>query len=176
MCRPYSVCPRLQFSLTASRGVMGVAQCDNKLFVVCKESDTIEVFGRDNKQQTNITVTGLKYPRGIVSCNDTNQLYIADYYPSDCVWRVSLDGQHVDKWLTNRSISTTYWSPWSLSLTSRRLLVTSVGSLLLFGSDGVQQKHISLSHMEELCHAVETSHETFIVCHYDRLCTTVTSQ
>ena len=79
VCRPYSVCPRLQFSLTVSRGVVGVAQCDNKLFVVCYEqADTIEVFGRDNKQQTNITVTGLKQPRDIVSCTDTKQLYIAD--------------------------------------------------------------------------------------------------
>ena len=126
VCRPYSVSPLLQFSLTASRDVWGVAQCDNKLFVVCRESDTIQVFGRDNKQQTYFTVAGLKYPRDIVSCTDTKQLYIADWsmsrWESGCVWRVSLDGQHVDKWLTNKSTSTTDWRPCSLSLTSRRLL------------------------------------------------------
>ena len=123
VCRPYSVCPRQQCTLTLSGRAVGVAQCDNKLFVVTLDSDTIQIFERDNKQQTNITVNGLKEPTDIVACTETKQLYIADC-ESDCVWGVSLDGQHVDK-LTNRSTSPKDWRPYSLSLTSRRLLATS---------------------------------------------------
>jgi hypothetical protein len=97
-CHPYSVSPRLQSTLTVSGWVRGVTQCDNKMFVVCLGSDTIQVFGRDNERLTNITVKGLKLPLDIASCTETNQLYIADW--SGCVWRVSVDGRQVVKWLT----------------------------------------------------------------------------
>ena len=80
MCRPYSASPRLHASLTVSTqtGVEGVAQCDNKLFVVCRLSDIIAVFGPNNEQLTSITVKGLKGPTDIVACTETKQLYIAD--------------------------------------------------------------------------------------------------
>ena len=82
------------------------------------------------------------------------------------MWRVSLDGD-VIKWLPNKS-TTTDLQPWSLSVTSRRLLVTSHNDeLLLFGADGVELKRVSSPDMKDLRHAVETSRGTFIVCHME---------
>ena len=165
VCRPYSASPRLHASLTVSTqtGVEGVAQCDNRLFVVCRLSDIIAVFGPNNEQLTSITVKRLKGPTDIVACTETKQLYIADLL--SCVWRVSMDGD-VIKWLPNKSTATDF-QPESLSVTSRRLLVTSYNDeLLLFGADGVQLKRVASVYVKGLQHAVETSRGTFIVCHY----------
>ena len=169
VCSPYSISPRLQSSLSTQSTVFGVTRCDNKLFVVCYMSDTISVFGANNEQLDNIEVKGLKYVRDIVADCESRQLYIADYSNNNCVWRVSLEG-HVDKWLTNKSTTATQFSPYTLSVTSRRLLVTSssreTDELLLFGADGVELNRVSPPDMKGLEHAVETLHGTFIVCHW----------
>ena len=180
MCRPYSVSPRLQSSLSVSptRQVFGVTQCDNKLFVVCRDCDTIFVFGPNNERLTNIKLTELKRPRDIVYCTETRQLYIADYdwRSADRVWRVSCDGRQVVEWLTRKSTTTSKFRPYTLSVTAGRLLVTNsykafVGSstdeLLLFSVDGVELNRVSSPDMKELRHAVETSRGTFIVSHYE---------
>jgi len=150
-----------------------VVRCDNKLFVVCSLSDTISVFGPNNEQLAKIRVQELKQPRDIVACLTTKQLYIAGRSNSKalCVWRVSLNSRKVVKWLPNRSTTNSArFTPWTLSVTSRRLLVTSqlYMELLLYGPDGVQLKRIPVPNIGEqcsLCHSVETSHGTFIVAH-----------
>ena len=148
-----------------SRSVFGVTQCDSKLFVVGGDSDTILVFGPNYERLPSITVTGLKEPTDIAACIETRQLFIADIAGSGCVWRVSLDGC-VDKWPTDKSTTTTDWRPWSLSVTSRRLLVTkAIDELLLLGPDGVELKRVSSPGTKQVCHAVETSRGTFIVSH-----------
>jgi hypothetical protein len=143
--------------------VWGVTQCDNKLFVVCAGSDRISVFGPNNEHLWSISINGLSAPCDIVSCTETRLLHIADI---KCVWRVSLDGDVIcrlpNKRLPNKS-STTTFRPRSLSVMSRRLLVTSHDELLLFGADGVELKRVSSHNMNGLYHAVETSRGTFVV-------------
>jgi len=143
-----------------------MAYCDHKLFVVDENSDTIDVFGHDNKELPSIKVKGMKQPNDIVMCPDSKQIYIGDS-ELDCIWRASVDGHHVEKWLP-KSTSAKSIKPHSLSLTSKhRLLVTSQKqkTLILFGRSGTEHKRVPLRDMHDLSHAVETSRETFIVSH-----------
>jgi hypothetical protein len=172
LCRPYSGSPRLHSSIHVSH-VMSVAHCEDKLYVVTVGSDTIKVFGPDNEELPGIKVTGLQMPTDIVACSETRHIYVADY---SCVWRASLDGL-VDKWLPNATTSAIQLRPFKLSLTSRRLLVTSSGSydLFLFGPDGALLKQITLPGEmnpviilpgpgQAIRHASETKRGTFVVC------------
>jgi len=141
VCRPYAVFPRLQSTVTMPRReVYGVTQCDKKLFVVFEHTDTIFVFEPNNEQLANIKMEELYHPWDIVACTKTKQLYIAGESRScqQCVWRVSLDGRQIVNWLPNASTTIQLFSPWTLSVTSRRLLVTSPkdNELFLYGPDG----------------------------------------
>lgn len=108
-------------------------------------------------------------PQDIVACTETGHLYIA-YYPGGCISRLSLDGD-VIRWLPNSSSSTMttdLQSPRSLSVTSRRLLVTSCHNnmLLLYDPDGIELTRVVVpGARKELLHAVETTHGTFMVSH-----------
>ena len=136
---------------------------DDKIFVVCYESDRIRVFGLNNEQLEDIKVKGLKEPWDIVACSETRSLYVADWESPGCVWRVSTDGRVINKFLPTTTKS---FRPWSLSVTSGRLLVTTDDDvLLLYGADGVELKRLSFTDMSDLHHAVETSRGTFVFCH-----------
>ena len=142
---------------------MGVTYCDEKLYVVrCGSgSDTVKVFGPDNRQLKDIKVNGLKDPWNIVADTETKILYVAD--AAGCIWRVSLNGQFI-KWLPRQPTSTV--KPDTLSVTSHRLLVTTHDDkLLLFGSDGQELKRVSLTNMKPL-HAVETTTGRIFVVHW----------
>ena len=131
---------------------------DNVLYVVCRESSTIRLYNTDSQSPLNvINVDGMKRPCDIVVCRDDRQLYIADWF---CIWRVSVDDQSYVKWLT------TDFYFWSLSLTSRRLLVTS---LLLHQYNTTNRQLLRVvsmpQYMSELYHGVETTRGTFVVGH-----------
>ena len=169
VCRPYRRRPQLLTKLTAKDDVMGVAQLDDKIYVVCYSSSTVEVFaaGSPYNKLKDIEVKDLKYPWDLAVYTETKQLYIADYREvtgvTECVWRVSLDIQ-----IPIASIAV---SANTLSVTSQRLLVTSDESnkLFLFGADGKELKQVQLPDYMNPWHAVENeSHGTFVVCHTGR--------
>jgi len=147
-------------------GVCGVTQRGDVVYVVCDESSIIKTFSVDTLSplRKDIHVSGMTNPRDIVVCSD-GELYVADYY---CIWRVSSDHSYV-KWLPTES-STDRFHVDTLSVTSRGLLVTSSrdpASLREYNTTDRQLlHHVKLpGYVKDLFHGVETSRETFIICH-----------
>jgi len=139
----------------------GVTEFNGKLYVICDKSSAISVFSNGplfNKLR-EIVVHGLGHPRDIVSCNVTSQLYIADTFKHS-IWQVDL--------LSNRQsirFATIPWPPSTLSIKSKRLLITLCNWLLLYGNDGKQLKEIGLPSDMLGDHAVETNRQTYVVSH-----------
>jgi len=100
-------------------------------------------------------------PWDIAACEQTSQLYVADW--RECVWRVSADGADIRDWLPKPPFAT--FQPYKLSVTSTRLLVTSRDDrqLIQFDADGDELRRVQLPHHMELEHAVESPTGTFIV-------------
>jgi hypothetical protein len=76
-----------------------------------------------------------------------------------------LNNKQVDKFITIK------WLPWSLSINSSRLLITtdSGRALFLYKDDGSKLNHIQLPECMKARHAVETTNKTYIVCYRKRL-------
>jgi len=149
--------------------VSGVTYLDNIMYVVCGRSSAIRLYNTDTSLSpldVVINVTGMKDPRDIVVCRHDRQMYVADY---DCIWRVSVDDHSYVKWMTTMSSTDTFHVD-KLSLTSRRLLMTSVWPPTLRQYSTVDSQllhHIPLpQYVQELYHAVETTHQTFVVGHW----------
>jgi len=149
--------------------VRGVTQLHDVVYIVCAGSPTILRFNATTHQRlTDIVVIYLKMPSDIVACERTSQLYVAD--SGKHVWRVSSDGEDIPRWLS-RSPSDTF-NPWTLSVTSTRLLVTTFDShqMIQFdSSDGDELKRLQLLNVDMLPHrAVASSTGAFIVSRYSR--------
>jgi len=146
--------------------VTGVTYLDNIMYVVCAVSSTIRLYNTDTLSPLDvvINVTGMKHPRDIVVCRHDRQLYVAD---DDCIWQVSVDDHSYVKWMTMSSTDT--FRVDTLSVTSRRLLVTSLRPPTLRQYNTVDSQllsHIDLpQYVQPLCHAVETTRQTFVVSH-----------
>jgi len=151
--------------------VRGVTQLRDVVYVVCYRSSRIRTFSSTTHQRlTDINVSGLRHPWDIAGCEQTSHVYVAD--SGECVWRVSSDGEDVKRWLP-KSPSDTF-RPYTLSVTSSRLLVTSGSTqqLTLYDADGDELSRVRLpDYMNRLLdymnpyHAVESPTGTFIVCH-----------
>jgi len=146
-----------------------VTQLHDVVYIVCVVSSTILRFdARTHQRLTGIVVKGLRDPRDIVAtvaCERTSQIYVAD---EDCIWRVSSDGEDIKRWLP-KSPSDTF-KPESLSVTSTRLLVTSLGTrqLIQFNEVGDELRRVQLPDDMAPRHAVESPTGTFIVSRYNR--------
>ena len=146
--------------------VRGVTQLHDVVYIVWARSSTILRFNATTHERlTDIHVKGLRMPKDIVACEQTSQLYVADFMK--CVWRVSADGADIKLLLTMSS--TGQFIPTSLSVTSTRLLVTSevTKQLIQFNSLGNELRRVQLSVDMVLEHAVESPTATFIVSHHD---------
>ena len=150
--------------------VRGVSSLDNIMYAFCDDSSAILLYDMDTQSPIGtININGMKAPQDIVFCRDDRQLYVAD---SGCLlWRVSVD-DHSDqeKWLSTEPTKDNSFSITSLSVASRRLLVTSLRppSLYLYNTADKQQlHHLQLpEYVKGLHHSVETTRGTFIICHY----------
>jgi len=153
--------------------VTGVTCLDNIMYVVCGGSSTIRLYNTDTFSPLDvvINVDGMRDPRDIVVCHHDHQLYVADCY--DCIWRVSVDDKSYVKWLTQSMTQsvTDIFTVYSLSLTSRRLIVTSLlpspSSLRQYSTTDTQLLCVvSLpGYVKLVYHGVETTHGTFVVAH-----------
>jgi len=144
--------------------VSGVTHLDNIMYVVCGGSSTIRLYNTDSQSPLNvINVDGMTDPFDIVICRDDRQLYIAE---PRCIWRVSVDDQSYVKWLTTDE--SFHWP--TLSLTSRRLLVTSYKPLGLHQYNTTNRQLLRVvslpQYMKRLNHGVETTRGTFVVGHH----------
>jgi len=148
--------------------VSGVTYLDNIMYVVCARSSAIRLYNTDTYSPFDvvINVTGMTDPCDIVVCRHDRQLYVADY--DYCIWRVSVDDHSYVKWMTTQSSTDTFLLD-TLSLTSRRLLVTSEWPPTLRQYSTVDSQllhHIPLpQYVQWLNHAVETTRQTFVVGH-----------
>ena len=150
--------------------VHGVTCLDNIMYVVCRGSSTIRLYNTDTFSPLDvvINVDGMRNPWDIVVCRHDRQLYVVDWR---CIWRVSVDDKSYVKWLTQSM--TGRFTVASLSLTSRRLIVTS--SPLWRPSHRLRQYDttdtqllcvVSLpGYVKLVYHGVETTHGTFVVGH-----------
>ena len=145
---------------------------DNIMYVVCEWSSTIRLYNVDTCSQLDavIDVEGMINPQDIVLCRDDRQLYVADWgYRTDwsCIWRVSCDDHSYVKWLSTGS--TTDALATALSLTSRRLLVTSWRSRRLHQYSTTDRQLLRVvelpQYVSEVRHGVETTRGTFVVGH-----------
>jgi len=147
--------------------VSGVTYLDNIMYVICHESFTVRLYNTDTLSPLDvvINVTGMEDPRDIVVCRHDRQLYVAE---RECIWRVSVDDHSYVKWMTTQSSTDTFHVN-TLSLTSRRLLVTSVYPPTLRQYSTVDSQllhHIPLpQYVWWLHHAVETTRQTFVIGH-----------
>ena len=151
--------------------MQGVTQLRDVVYVVTHRyevsgpSSTIRRFNATTHQRlTDIVITGLGWARAIAACELTSQLYVADHCCA-CVWRMSSDGVDIQRWLP-KSPSDTF-KPWTLSVTSSRLLVTSHHTdkqLRQFDAAGGDElRRVNLPDYIFPWHAVESPTGTFIV-------------
>jgi len=107
----------------------------------------------------------------IVSCSDTMQLFIADYYGN--IYRVDISSIHnmnINMFVRHED------GVLSMSLTRRRLLVTplnnkdEVYSLVVYDVvSGERLQSVQLPSFMKPTHSIETTNNVFIVSHWDRV-------
>jgi len=142
--------------------VLGVTQLHDVVYIVCDWYSIISRFNATTHQRlTDIVVKDLRSPWDIVACERTSQVYVADY--GKCIWRVSSDGEDIKRWLPKSPSDTL--KPWTLSVTSTRLVVTSrdTHQLIQFDAVGDELRRVQLPDDMVLQHAVESPTGTFIV-------------
>jgi len=147
--------------------VFGVTQLDDIVYVVCEQSSIIKTFTDTLSPLADIHVKGMQYPTDIVVCRDDRQLYVADN--NYCIWRVSVDNKSsYEKWLTTKS-STGRFDVYTLSLTSRGLLVTSLDPPHLREYSTSDKRLLRVvkmpGYVTEPYHGVETTRGTFVIGH-----------
>jgi len=142
-----------------------VTQLHNVLYVVCAHSCIIKTYTADTLSplSQDIHVKGMRYPRDIVVCRHDRQLYVAEW---DCIWRVSVDDHSYVKWLPSTDSTTDTFHVYTLSMTSRHLLVTSP-TVRQYDTTNKQLLCVVKlpRYVKYVWHAVETTHGTFVVCH-----------
>ena len=133
--------------------------------VVLRRQRYLAEFSQATWSWSGIHVEGMRCPNDVVACRDDRQLYVAD--SDNCVWKVSVGDQSYAKWQPTES-TTGGLCVWTLSLTSRRLLVTShTGGLYQYSTTDRQLLRVVKmpGYVKELHHSVETARGTFVVCH-----------
>jgi len=153
--------------------VNGVARLGDIVYVVCANSSTIKTFTDTLSPLADIHVKGMSDPTDIVVCRDDRQLYVADDQKNNSyyiIWRVSVDNKSsYVKWLTIES-STDRFNVYKLSLTSRRLLVTSWRAPYHLREYSTTDKRLLRvvkmpGYVKQLFHGVETTRGTFVIGH-----------
>ena len=149
--------------------VRGVTCLNNIMYVVYGESSTIRLYSTDTYSPLDVVINiqGMIDPSDMAVCSDDRQLYIGD--KDYCIWRVSADDHSYVQWLPTES-TTDIQLLWSLSVTSRRLVVTTTSPTPCLRQYSTTDRqllhHIPLPHyVTGLGHAVETTRQTFVIGH-----------
>ena len=139
-----------------------VTQLHDVVYVVRYAFSSIIVrFNATTHQRlTDINVKDFRAPCDIAACQQTSQLYIPDY-AGKCIWRVSADGADIKRWWS----SSDTFTPWKLSVTSTRLLVTPpmLNQLMQLDAVGNELRRVQLPQYMDPRHAAESPIGTFVV-------------
>ena len=140
-----------------------MTQLHDVVYIVRWSSTILRFNATTHQRLTDINVNDLINPRDIVACEQTSQLYVADW--EKCVWRVSADGADIKLWWSKSSSDS--FRPHTLSVTSTRLLMTSpwTKQLLQLDAGGDELRRIQLPDDMEPHHTVESPTGTFIISH-----------
>jgi len=143
--------------------VSGVTQLGDVMYILCASSSIRRFSATTHQRLTDIVAKDVRGPSDIAACERMPQLYVADW--ANCVWRVSPDGDDIKRWLPKSPSDTI--RPWALSVTSSRLLVTSVNDnqLIHLDAGGDELRRVRLPDYMDPLHAVESPSGTFIVSH-----------
>jgi len=143
--------------------VGGVTQLADVVYIIGQLSSTIRRFSATTHQRlADIDARGVSYPSDIAACERMSQLYVVDW---ECVWRVSPDGDDIERWLPKSPSDPL--GPCTLSVTSSRLLVTPlIGKQLIhLDAGGDELRRVPLPDYMGPRHAVESPSGTYIVSH-----------
>ena len=138
----------------------GVTQLRNVVCIICKRSSKISRFDATTHQRLTDIVMKEHKLRDIAACQCTSHLYVADCWH---VWRVSLDGTDIQRWLPKSSLASYGGSVLALSVTASRLLITFIYHLRQFDVHGVELRRVNVS---GITHAMESPTGLLIVSHY----------
>lgn len=162
--------PQLLDNIKTGAHVWGVAQAADKIFVVHEYSNAIKVYENTPpfSQLDDIVIEDIEHPSlmDITSCPETNRLFISD---NGGIWRVELALPTDSPNRITRIVKCTEYVPYTLSVTAKRLLVTTDAgdSLYMYpvGGNGKFIQHIELLKEMNVYHAVESTPGSFIVSH-----------
>jgi len=114
-------------------------------------------------------VSNMDDPNDLCVCASTSEIFVADCRTDrenaiGCMWKVTPSGKFT-RWLLRGGLS-----PYSLSIRNDRVLITPLNSrlLLIFNTEQKLKKKIALPARMEPRHAVETDHNTVVVCLWGR--------
>jgi len=141
---------------------MALTQLHDVVYVISRQSSAITRYHAvTHVRLEDIIVKNLSMPWDIAACEQTSIVYVSE--SPACVWRVSSDGEDVKLWLSKSPSDT----QWTLSVTSSRLLVTSVSAnqLTQFDEVGNELRRVDLPDDMKPEHAMESPTGTFIVSH-----------
>jgi len=157
---------------TDTDAVQGVTQLHDDVFVICEWSSTILTFNAITHQRTQLPEIrkvheSLRWPFDIAACEKASRLYLVD---SGFVWRImdmSTGSASIERWMPKTASAE--FSPYTLSVTSTRLLVTSrePARLTQFDADGKKLISVQLPDYMEPHQAVESPSGTFVVSYYN---------
>ena len=151
-------------SLCVAGDVRGVTQFRDVVYVISRGSSVVRRFSAaTHLRLADVVVKGLTDPWDVAACERTSRLYVAD--DNERVWRLSSDGRDVKRWL--QTSESDVFRPWSLSVTSTRLLVTSKydRQLRQFDAGGSEVGRVRLPDYMRCHHAVESPSTAFVVSH-----------
>ena len=156
---------------------MGVTQLHDVVYIVCRWCPAVLAFSLATHQRLE-DMSILGWPVDIAACESTSRLYIADC-ERRCVWRKSEDGEDVNVHCSLPAVlgnifnlpMADFFLPYSLSVTSSRLLVTLRGTrqLIEYDADGNEFVRVQLPYDMydmELRYAVQSPTGTFTVSLY----------
>jgi len=171
LCFPFRCHPKSVSSPPVVNGssVRGVAKLADRLYVICRASDVIQVFDdrAPYRRHADVQVSGMGWPRDIAACCVMNRLYVVDS-ENKCVLLVDdpKSSSRVSRWTGYRNV------PHAVSVRSGRVLVTPNvffhRTLRLCDCNGELLLGVELPNYMEPRHAVETNRSTFFVGHTGR--------
>ena len=164
-CQRASLKVRLQTS-TLVRGVACLDDDVGRIYVVCRDCDTVAVFHATPpyEQLRGIRVSGLREPTDMAACDANRILYVSDW-AERCVWQVTPGGKvdwRLPAWSPSRRKAAAV-SPLSLSVRSGRLVVVEPDKVSLCSAHDERMEEIRFPESVTLHHAAETEHRSLVV-------------
>ena len=103
--------------------VYGVAWLENKIYVVCKESNLVHVYPDeepfDELKDDRIEIKEMKHPYDMAASGVSRSIFISDF-DNRCIWRIQMPSKKISRWKISGE-------PCGLSINSSDELIVVVG-------------------------------------------------